>query len=629
MKNCIPIIIACSFFSLHTQANIENVQKEYECTKLFSASITVHNKNNFPIYIATYYKTDWISFGCEKVSENMIIEPQSTITIKRPKWSWTWNRRIISSKNPNDLKTNLTKEEYKCTAHTSIEDLKGDTFYILEKEHLLKCYNYIKWHIVEPVLETVQQITDPIIDQIIKCIAKHDYITTEAQTRIGTNLCTQEETFVQKRKKSSKENLEKLLNMKIPQHATPNIAICFSGGGYRAMMGTLGSLIGAANIGILDSITYMTGLSGSTWLLAPWTTRGIDIHTYKKMLRNYVNLDIIQHTIDPSLLVENILKKTLFEQDLSIIDIYGSFLANRLFHDYDTKRQEMCLSQTQKTISKAKLPLPIYTAIEASDDIYKWFEFTPFEIGSTYLNAFIPTWSFGRKFINGYSENFAPEQSLGFLMGIWGSACSVSLEEIYGHIGSTLNKILPQNIIQPLLTQTFIGDIRISPAHAYNFTKGMQSSPMKYENEFTLVDAGIHINVPVFPLLRPERNIDIIIVCDYSSNAGTTCKEIKKAEYYAHEQGIKFPQISLANLNKKIATVFKGKDTPTIIYLPLIQNKTYHPTFNPTTAEFCDTFNFVYSEKEFDMLTGLTEFNLQKAQSLILNTIKECIKSKM
>ena len=63
-------------------------------------------------------------------------------------------------------------------------------------------------------------------------------------------------------------------------------------------------------------------------------------------------------------------------------------------------------------------------------DPYEWMEITPFEVGSSFLKTYIPTWAYGRKFKDGNSTNAPPEQTLGYFMGIFGSAFEISLKDI-------------------------------------------------------------------------------------------------------------------------------------------------------------------------------------------------------
>lgn len=48
---------------------------------------------------------------------------------------------------------------------------------------------------------------------------------------------------------------------------------------------------------------------------------------------------------------------------------------------------------------------------------YQWFEFTPYEMGCEEIEAWVPMWSFGRKFENGKNVERLPEQTIDILMG--------------------------------------------------------------------------------------------------------------------------------------------------------------------------------------------------------------------
>ncbi len=49
------------------------------------------------------------------------------------------------------------------------------------------------------------------------------------------------------------------------QNKMPRVALLGSGGGQRAMVGLLGSLVQLDKAGLLDCILYLSGVSGSTW----------------------------------------------------------------------------------------------------------------------------------------------------------------------------------------------------------------------------------------------------------------------------------------------------------------------------------------------------------------------------
>ncbi len=59
------------------------------------------------------------------------------------------------------------------------------------------------------------------------------------------------------------------------QDKVPNIALLGSGGGQRAMVALLESLVQLDKAGLLDCILYLSGVSGSTWY-EPWETTNTD-----------------------------------------------------------------------------------------------------------------------------------------------------------------------------------------------------------------------------------------------------------------------------------------------------------------------------------------------------------------
>ena len=54
---------------------------------------------------------------------------------------------------------------------------------------------------------------------------------------------------------------------------------------------------------------------------------------------------------------------------------------------------------------------------------YEWFEFTPFEVGGCdYLNMFVPSSHFGKRFKGGQLRGDFKEISFGMLLATFGSA---------------------------------------------------------------------------------------------------------------------------------------------------------------------------------------------------------------
>lgn len=520
---------------------------------------------------------------------------------------------------------------------------------------------------VGKAIDVASEAAKPFVDagkQLIRTSYERQVCAPiQATIRQSPELNKAENKFLAARLPVVKDALGKILGegyTNLKDEEVPRIAFCSSGGGYRAMISTLGSFVGASNwskegAGLLDAVTYNAGLSGSTWAIAGWLQSHLATPAdYLKALSNRLGTDL--YKIDSSELpniVQGLVRKVSFDEPLSLIDIYGALLYQKLLkglaHEYPV------LGAQTTIVGTGKVPMPIYTSVIGEIKPYQWMEFTPYEVGSTFQNAYVPTWAFGRSFNGGKSQDFAPPQSLGYCMGIWGSAFSAHARDIYGHIireapdifrnyliqtgmppaaASELATLMTELIKKYEATSEFKGVIehprlhtRIYPAEILNWTYGVKDAPLNNQKTLILVDAGIHINLPFVPLLRKERKVDIIIVFD--AGTGEPGAHLNLTEDHAKLQGLKFPEIDKSTVGQ-ICSVHRGKDpeAPIVIYLPLIGNPAYKSGWIPKNSPFTGTTNFVYKPEEIDLLSGLTEFNLRSSQSLIVDTIKQWIDRK-
>lgn len=513
--------------------------------------------------------------------------------------------------------------------------------------------------------------------------ASDAYHKMQATVRATTVLSHKEKNFIKKRKAKVKNALEKLLNKPISNNDVPNIALCFSGGGYRAMIETIGSLEAANTMGLLDSTCFMGSLSGSTWTLMPWIASGKPIDVYKNELtqkiRSFSVTDLSLSEIK-SIFSALVKKGVTYKQSVNLVDVYGALLANILLENITPHKQTFALPDLQAKIMTGNYPLPIATAVlSGSIENKPCFEFTPFEIGCRELTMFIPSWALGRIFKNGVSEPFSPglyppTPSLGYYMGIWGSAFALDFKTASERLLLMIEK-MPTTIIKSTLS-VFMSESKVQDAIKFidnlkgkiaqeskkrieSFSAGSATLPnpafgMKNENalivdyifnkqvplntipSIKLADGGYdfpdkinQVNLGIIPLLRPERNVDIIIICD-SSRHLKGAPALKAAELRAKKLGLKFPLINYEHINKTISVFVDENDneTPIIVYLPGIKNKRYSPTFDPETSAFTATQNFQYSPDQVKILSGLTNFNLIESKDIIIDAINKAIQRK-
>lgn len=462
-------------------------------------------------------------------------------------------------------------------------------------------------------------------------IRLNPYKSTIAQVRVGNELNVHEREYLTKRQPKVKKALEKMLDRSLDGKYVPNIAIVASGGGYRAMLGTIGSLSAAEQIGLWQSATYVTGLSGGTWALAALMSTGMSIQNFRKYIQNTVEKNIHVSSVSEAKNILDMLSvKLSFDEPITAVDIYGGLLANRLLNHYGTDAQRVYLSDQAERVNNADVPYPIYTSIDAREAVSRephWFEYTPHEVGSPYFGAYVPTWAYGRLFDNGQSVDFAPEQSLGFFMGTWGSAFGVHVgrawEEIVEKVPGTLIKgAVEKRLVDPLTGKR----VDATWAEVFNFMYGMQAQELTSRPTLKFVDAGIDFNLPYPPVSgeRPERKADIMFLLDFSG--GSLLYSMKKTEEYARRKGLKFPKIDYTNLETKAMSIFRDPSDPSVpvvIYLPRVtqdglwQKHKSNPAFSDYKS--LDGFDFTKCTNDFNGVCGTPRFqySLTNSQKLI------------
>ncbi|XP_048042711.1 cytosolic phospholipase A2 gamma-like isoform X2 [Megalobrama amblycephala] len=243
------------------------------------------------------------------------------------------------------------------------------------------------------------------------------------EVRIEHSLNEKEKEFVAKRRKAVLESLQKL-QIHCSQTEVPNIALLGSGGGQRAMVGLLGSLVQLQKTGLLDSILYLSGVSGSTWCMASlyqepdWSTK---LETVKDK--------IIQRLSGPGVSWTDAfdkLKKYYGKDIFSMTDVWAAMFVTNFVKEIDEH------TLTDHWDQQSKDPFPIYAVIDKHCKQHKdgdpWFEITPHEAGYSLTGAFVDASSFGSKFENGCKIKDQPEIDMLYLQALCGSVLSDGVE---------------------------------------------------------------------------------------------------------------------------------------------------------------------------------------------------------
>lgn len=450
-------------------------------------------------------------------------------------------------------------------------------------------------------------------------------------------ICRDERAYNDFRAKYSFDVMQNFLQQNIGGKYFPKVACCLSGGGYRAMISSTAFLHALEEIGLLGAVKYVSSLSGSTWALGHMLARDsvreqpLTMQQFSMVLKNAVsNVSFFDpKSLDLASILIKMAHVYLQTGTIQPADFWGALLTDRFMHDLQergTSVQNITFKEVREFLGKSlKYPFPIFTASIDNFLPYQWVEVNPFVSGGDYLmardqmhgpvyysGAYVPTFAFGSCFVNGNCHKLFNEKSIGSMMGIFGSPYSASIADIVKLAGQEVENYLADKIPQhwerraleiliSKLTEYFCKrehlDVhRFLPTHMDNFLYGMDSV-FKDHDKIILSDAGFDENLPILPLLKREREIDIILICDASSDA--TWKdhpEMSRIRDLAKRYGFKFPALRNGRAVNENLVIYEDQDpsVPTIVYFI---NAVYEPTlkFDYTEDEFDELYGFMYS----------------------------------
>ena len=271
------------------------------------------------------------------------------------------------------------------------------------------------------------------------------------------------------------------------------------------------------------------------------------------------------------------------EADFGLVDIYGLLLAARLFvpkGELEIDERDLKISNQTLYIGDGQGPMPIYTAVRheilteekvpegklkmnhvtektkekaKKEDWFQWFELTPYELWCEEVSAGIPTYAVGRKFKDGQdvrnpNDLGLPELRIPGLLGIWGSAFCATLSHYYREIRPVLASLAGFGSVDALISERNedLAKVHpIDPGSIPNFLLGLGDrlpptcpESLRKCSHLRLLDAGVSNNLPIYPLLRPGRDIDILIIFDASADVKVD-NWLSVADGYARQRGVK------------------------------------------------------------------------------------------
>ncbi|CCE64873.1 hypothetical protein TPHA_0J00500 [Tetrapisispora phaffii CBS 4417] len=483
--------------------------------------------------------------------------------------------------------------------------------------------------------------------------------------RSGDELSTDEQDWLKKRNDVTKESLQSFLKRATANFtdtsifddlfrsnssaSVPKIGIAASGGGYRAMLSGAGMIAamdnrteGANDVGLgglLQSSTYLAGLSGGNWLVGTlawnnWTSVQTIVNNFTE---DDAIWDISHSIVTPGGI--NIFKSLGRWDDISdavhdkqdvgfnisLTDVWGRALSYNFFPSLHHGGDAYTWSTLRDVdvFKNAEMPFPIsvadgrYPGTTIINSNATIFEFNPFEMGSwdPTLNAFTDVKYLGTNVTNGTPvvegqciEGF---DNTGFIMGTSSSLFNQFLLQINSTSIPSFLKSLFTDYLNDLAEDS--NDISIyapNPFKDSSFIKSNYSNSLSTADDLYLVDGGEDLqNVPLLPLIQQKRNVDVIFALDNSADTenswpnGTSLVATYERQFVKQGNGTAFPYVpdvdTFVNLGLNKKPTFFGCDAsnmtdlayipPLIVYIP---NSQY--SFNSNQS----TFKLSYSTSE-------------------------------
>ncbi|XP_070787398.1 cytosolic phospholipase A2 epsilon-like [Pituophis catenifer annectens] len=457
--------------------------------------------------------------------------------------------------------------------------------------------------------------------------------TSDLDVRLGFDLCPEEEAFLKRRKKVTAAAFKKILQLEddLQEDEVPVVAIMTTGGGIRAVTAMYAHLLTLQKLGALDCVSYLTGLSGTTWTMSRlyqdpnWSQN--DLEKPLRSVQNHVTKNKFLASFAPEKL--KYYAKELWQRyqegySVSFTDLWG-LIIEAMLHSEENPHK---LSDQQQALTDGQNPLPIYLCLNVKEKLSnrgfrEWLEFTPYEVGFQKYGAYIRAEHFGSEFFMGRLMKKIPESRICFLEGIWSSVFSVNImdgwflatnsedfwqiwtrdriteiEELMccpkayklpvrvqcppGSLASVLQDVIMWRPAVSLVPNFLRG----CPMHDKYLESGfanwkdcdLDSFPNQLtgaEEHLYLVDNAFALDTSYPPLMRPERKVDVFIHLNYSS--GSQLRPLQMASNYFSEQGIPFPRIIPQEQDDKdVKECYlldqEGPNIPLVLLYPLVCN---------------------------------------------------------
>lgn len=402
--------------------------------------------------------------------------------------------------------------------------------------------------------------------------------------------------------------------------ALPNIAIAASGGGYRAMLNGAGLIQAFDNRtenstssgqlgGLLQSATYLAGLSGGSWLVGSLYANNFT--SISRILAedtasdnsgglwqlgnsifegpNTGGIQLLDSIGYYKSLVDAVDNKEDAGFNTTITDIWGRALSYQLVNATDGGPAYTFSSiAAQDWFTSGSVPLPLIVSdnrapgqviVSSNSSV---FTFSPWELGSEDPNtyAFAPLKYTGTNFTNGSPLNndrcVTGFDNVGFVFGtsssLFNSIVTTVDSASSGGAFSGIVLTLLQDILNRIgSNEDDIADW-VNPFYHYNNATNVNA----FDQTLTLVDGGEdNQNIPLHPLIQPNREVDVIFAVDSSADTNSTWPTKNSAPNWPNGASL------VATYERSLSKIANGTSFPAVPDINTFINNGYanRPTF--------------------------------------------------
>lgn len=437
--------------------------------------------------------------------------------------------------------------------------------------------------------------------------------------RVANNISEEESSWLEGRNKITDEALVKFLEQSnmtdfdaqqfiSSANRSIRIGLAFSGGGYRAMLCGAGQLAALDNRttdahktglgGLLDASTYLVGLSGGSWLVGTIAMnnytdvetilRENEIWDLEHSIVNYGGKNVFKTVKYYTGISDDLEAKRKAGYDVSMTDTWGRALSHQFFSKLNDSGAALTWStlRSSDVFTNHLMPFPIVVADGRTPDSFiissnsSVFEFNPFELGSwdPSLYSFSDVKYLGTNASDGEHNGtcVAGFDNAGFVLGTSSSLFNQFILQINTTSFSSAVKTIFTSILNKVSHAE--NDIAIyKPNPFFDTDEAAIQSIVKNDTLF-LCDGGEDLqNVPLAPLLQPERGVDVIFAYDNSADTnqswpnGASLIATYQRQFHVQGNGTLFPYVpdknSFRNLNLTAKPTFFGCDVKNLTSL--------------------------------------------------------------